>query len=110
MGPEVGVSGRSGEAKEDPARVLLVGYNGANNTGSESRLLSIIEDVRAVLGPEAVITIHTLNAANLRRYIEETPTLRIEAMLSSSTLRTSARMSGVREPSVGRTSAVATNG
>jgi hypothetical protein len=27
-------------------KVLLVGYNGANNTGSEARLLSIIEDVR----------------------------------------------------------------
>ncbi|UCC93450.1 MAG: polysaccharide pyruvyl transferase family protein [Thermoplasmata archaeon] len=58
-------------------RVLLVGYNGANNTGSESRLLSIIEDVRAVLGPEAIITIPTLNPVNLCRYIEETPTLRI---------------------------------
>ena len=31
-------------------RVLLVGYNGANNTGAESLLLSDIEDVRAVLG------------------------------------------------------------
>jgi polysaccharide pyruvyl transferase WcaK-like protein len=53
--------------------VLLVGYNGANNTGSESRLLSIIEDVRAVLGPEAVVTIPTLNPVNLCRYIDETP-------------------------------------
>ena len=77
MGPNPGVTGRTGEAKEGPARVLLVGYNGANNTGSESRLLSIIEDVRAVLGPEAVITIPTLNAVNLCRYIEETPTLRV---------------------------------
>lgn len=54
-------------------RVLLVGYNGANNTGSETRLLSIIDDVRAVLGPEAVITIPTLNRVNLCRYIEEAP-------------------------------------
>ncbi len=53
--------------------MLLVGYNGANNTGSESRLLSIIEDVRAVLGPEAVITIPTLNPVNLCRYIDEAP-------------------------------------
>ncbi len=52
--------------------MLLVGYNGANNTGSESRLLSIIDDVRAVLGDEAVITIPTLNSVNLCRYIEET--------------------------------------
>ncbi len=57
--------------------MLLVGYNGANNTGSESRLLSIIEDVRAVLGPEAVITIPSLNPVNLCRYIDETPNLRV---------------------------------
>jgi polysaccharide pyruvyl transferase WcaK-like protein len=53
--------------------VLLVGYNGANNTGSESRLLSIIDDVRAVLGPDAIITIPTLNPVNLCRYIDEMP-------------------------------------
>jgi polysaccharide pyruvyl transferase WcaK-like protein len=77
LGPDEGVSTGRCETREGPARVLLVGYNGANNTGSESRLLSIIEDVRAVLGPEAVITIPTLNAANLCRYIEESPTLRV---------------------------------
>ena len=42
-------------------KVLLMGYNGANNTGSETRLISIIEDVRRVLGPEVIITIPTLN-------------------------------------------------
>ncbi len=62
--------------------MLLVGYNGANNTGSESRLLSIVDDVRAVLGPEAVVTIPTLNRANLCRYIEETDTLRIASVPS----------------------------
>ena len=40
-------------------KVLLVGYNGANNTGSEARLIAIIEDVRAVLGPEVHITVPT---------------------------------------------------
>jgi polysaccharide pyruvyl transferase WcaK-like protein len=58
-------------------RVLLVGYNGANNTGAEALLLSDIADVRAVLGPEATITIPTLNAANLRRYVKEEAKLRI---------------------------------
>ena len=77
MTPEAGEVRREGTAKGGPPRVLLVGYNGANNTGSEARLLSIIEDVRAVLGPETVITIPTLNPANLRRYIEETPELRV---------------------------------
>jgi polysaccharide pyruvyl transferase WcaK-like protein len=61
-------------------RVLMVGYNGANNTGAEALLLSDIEDVRAVLGPGAQIVVPTLNPANLRRYVTEGPTLRIEAI------------------------------
>jgi len=77
VSPADGTDGRDGPANGGPPRVLLVGYNGANNTGSESRLLSIIEDVRAVLGPDIVITIPSLNPVNLCRYIEETPTLRI---------------------------------
>jgi len=58
-------------------KVLLVGYNGANNTGAEALLLSDIEDVRAVLGPDALITVPTLNESNLRRYVQEGPNLRI---------------------------------
>jgi polysaccharide pyruvyl transferase WcaK-like protein len=64
-------------ADKSQARVLLMGYNGANNTGSEARLLTIIEDVRAVLGHSTLITIPTLNEVNLRRYIRESPTLHI---------------------------------
>ncbi len=63
-------------------RVLLVGYNGANNTGSEARLLAIIEDVRAILGLGAQITIPTLNEANLRRYVKEELGLQIVAVPS----------------------------
>ena len=33
--------------------VLLVGYNGANNTGAEALLQTDIADRRAVLGPDA---------------------------------------------------------
>ena len=58
-------------------KTLLMGYNGANNTGAEALLLADIEDVRAVLGNEALITIPTLNEANLRRYVQEGPDLRI---------------------------------
>ena len=58
-------------------KVLLVGYNGANNTGSEARLLSIIEDVRSVLGPDVELTVPTLNEKNLRRYIQEKDGLKI---------------------------------
>jgi polysaccharide pyruvyl transferase WcaK-like protein len=61
-------------------RVLMVGYNGANNTGAEALLLSDIEDVRAILGSEAHITVPTLNEANLRRYLAEGPGLRIAPM------------------------------
>jgi polysaccharide pyruvyl transferase WcaK-like protein len=60
-----------------PPSVMMMGYNGANNTGAEALLLADIEDVRTVLGPEALITVPTLNPANLRRYLEEGPRLRI---------------------------------
>jgi polysaccharide pyruvyl transferase WcaK-like protein len=52
-------------------KVLLVGYNGANNTGAEALLMSDIEDVRAVFGPEVQLTIPTINEANLRRYVKD---------------------------------------
>ena len=58
-------------------KVLLMGYNGANNTGSETRLISIIEDLRNILGPDVKLTIPTLNEKNLRRYIEEDQNLKI---------------------------------
>lgn len=58
-------------------KVLLGGYNGANNTGSETRLISIIEDVRTLFGPDVMITVPTLNEKNLRRYIKEDSTLKI---------------------------------
>jgi polysaccharide pyruvyl transferase WcaK-like protein len=67
-------------AARSALRVLLLGYSGANNTGAEALLLADIEDVRAVLGPQAVITIPSINPPNLRRYIKETPNLRIAPM------------------------------
>jgi polysaccharide pyruvyl transferase WcaK-like protein len=60
-----------------PPRVLLVGYNGANNTGAEALLLADLADVRAVFGEAAHVTVPTLNEGNLRRYLHETPFLRI---------------------------------
>jgi polysaccharide pyruvyl transferase WcaK-like protein len=59
-------------------RILLVGYNGANNTGAEAKLLVCIDEIRSVLGPNAQFTVPSLNEANLRRYLTETPTLKIE--------------------------------
>jgi polysaccharide pyruvyl transferase WcaK-like protein len=66
-------------ARSEP-RVLMFGYNGANNTGAEALLLADIEDVRKALGPQAIITIPSLNPPNLRRYVKETPNLRIAPM------------------------------
>ena len=60
--------------------VLLIGYSGANNTGAEALLQADIEDIRAVYGPEVLITIPTINPANLRRYVQEGPDLRIAFM------------------------------
>ena len=64
-------------------RVLLVGYNGANNTGAEAKLLVIINELRSILGPEAVITVPSLNEANLRRYLQEGPNLKIKSVRPS---------------------------
>jgi len=76
-------------ATRSALRVMLLGYNGANNTGAEALLLADMEDVRAVLGPQAEITIPCINPPNLRRYIKETPALRIAHMptIFFSTLR-----------------------
>lgn len=59
-------------------RVLLVGYNGANNTGAEAKLLVIIDEVRAALGQDVPITVPSLNIANLKRYLQEGPNLKIK--------------------------------
>jgi polysaccharide pyruvyl transferase WcaK-like protein len=64
-------------------RILLVGYNGANNTGAEAKLLAIIEEIRKVLGPEACITVPSLNEENLRRYLKEDSTLQIKPVRPS---------------------------
>ncbi|HEX3044156.1 MAG TPA: polysaccharide pyruvyl transferase family protein [Bacillota bacterium] len=61
----------------DIHKVLLVGYNGANNTGAEARLLTIIKEVRMVFGSGIEITIPTLSKENSCRYIKEEPKLRI---------------------------------
>ncbi|HZD16628.1 MAG TPA: polysaccharide pyruvyl transferase family protein [Actinomycetota bacterium] len=58
--------------RADP-RVLLVGYNGANNTGAEALLLADIDDIRAVLGPGARLTIPAIEPGNLARYVGDLP-------------------------------------
>jgi polysaccharide pyruvyl transferase WcaK-like protein len=66
-----------------PPRILLIGYNGANNTGAEALLQADIDDLRAVFGDEAELTVPALkDPANLRRYLQEGPGLRIVRMPS----------------------------
>jgi len=64
-------------------KILLVGYNGANNTGAEAKLLVSINEIRSVLGPDACITVPSLNEANLRRYLQEAPNLKIKPVRPS---------------------------
>jgi polysaccharide pyruvyl transferase WcaK-like protein len=61
----------------DIRKILLVGYNGANNTGAEARLSTIVKEVRMVFGPAVIITIPTLCKENTCRYIQEGPRLKI---------------------------------
>ena len=63
----------------DPS-ALLVGYNGANNTGAEALLLADIADIRAVLGPGARLTIPALEPGNLERYVGDLPGIDIVPM------------------------------
>jgi polysaccharide pyruvyl transferase WcaK-like protein len=58
-------------------KVLLFGYNGANNTGAEAKLLATIADMRSLLGPDALLTVPSLDVTNLRRYLKEDENLRI---------------------------------
>ena len=65
----------------DAPRILLIGYSGANNTGAEALLQADIEDLRAVFGEDALLTVPALkDPDNLRRYLHEGPALRIVPM------------------------------
>jgi len=64
-------------------RILLVGYNGANNTGAEAKLLVAVDEIRSVLGQDACITVPSLNEDNLRRYLPEAPNLKIKPVRPS---------------------------
>ena len=66
-----------GRKPESAPKVLLLGYNGANNTGAEAKLLATIVDIRSLLGPSAMLTVPSLDVANLRRYLREEERLKI---------------------------------
>lgn len=61
----------------------MVGYNGADNTGAEAKLLVVLDELRRVLCPDAHMIVPSLNEANLRRYLQEGPDLEIQSIRPS---------------------------
>lgn len=52
--------------------LLLVGYNGARNTGADARVAAIVKQLKALFGAEKVhITVMTLDEQNLAGYFDE---------------------------------------
>ena len=60
-----------------PRSCLLFGYCGNRNTGSDVRMLTIIEDVRAVFGPDTLVTVVSQDREITRTVVKEGPNLRI---------------------------------
>jgi len=52
--------------------VICFGYNGANNTGSEAKLLTTLADIKELLGNRLeALAVLTLNAKNQKRYLKD---------------------------------------
>ncbi len=52
-------------------KVLLVGYNGARNTGSDSRVVAITKQLKALFGVDRIqLTVMTLNRDTLKGYFD----------------------------------------
>lgn len=53
-------------------KVLLVGYNGARNTGADARVVALVEQLTEAFGHDKIeITVMTLNADNVRGYFPD---------------------------------------
>ena len=56
----------------DRLKILLVGYNGARNTGADARVVSLTQQLEEAFGAEkAELTVITLDEDNLRGYFSE---------------------------------------
>lgn len=52
-------------------RILLAGYNGARNTGSDARVAAIAKQLKEVFGPQNIeLTVMALDPQNLRGYFD----------------------------------------
>lgn len=53
-------------------KILLVGYNGARNTGADARVVALVEQLLAEYGKENIsLTVMALNADNVKGYFPE---------------------------------------
>ena len=58
--------------KGQPLKILLVGYNGARNTGADARVVALTQQLEQVLETEkAELTVMTLDANNVKGYFSE---------------------------------------
>ncbi len=56
----------------DRFKILLVGYNGARNTGSDVRTVAIANQLKALFGPDQVqLTVMTLDAQTMDGYFDD---------------------------------------
>ncbi|MCR4765032.1 MAG: hypothetical protein K5856_02515, partial [Bacteroidaceae bacterium] len=58
--------------KGAPLKILLVGYNGARNTGADARVVALTQQLQQALGAkEATLTVMTLNEENTKGYFTD---------------------------------------
>lgn len=63
---------------QDKIRVLCFGYNGANNTGSEAKLLCTLRTIKKIIGDRiGELAVLTLNKRNQQRYLVNFPEVRL---------------------------------
>lgn len=59
-----------------PLKILLVGYNGARNTGADARVVTLTQQLEEALGAtKAEITVMTLDKENMKGYFS--PSVRL---------------------------------
>ena len=61
-----------GQAPGKPIKILLVGYNGARNTGSDVRTAAIARQLKTLFGPDEIrITVMTLDPGTMEGYFDK---------------------------------------
>ena len=55
-----------------PVKLLLVGYNGARNTGADARVVALTQQLEQTLGADrSELTVMTLDVENVKGYFSE---------------------------------------